>query len=245
MPRKVNIELEYKLKLQSADIKKQAALEAVEVAYKQRIAKIEAWKVAQTTILEDAKNRPRLSKQEREIQEAKERQKQMLEEGHKKHEERKKALAEGRVPEPTPREKERASIFDAIATLNEESETEEKQDDMWDTSDMTPENRVRYLRSILADGNIPPEGYDLPEELKGEKSKKSSPFQKSEKPAEEAKPIVQPLSLSQKSEREEKSENLSPEVPPPSKPKKGIKIARSLIKTIGSGVSTYQQPLDD
>jgi len=245
MPRKVNIELEYKLKLQSANIKKQAALEAVEVAYKQRLAKIEAWKVAQTTLLEDAKNRPRLSKEEREIQEAKERQKQMLEEGHKKHEERKKAIAEGKTPEPTPREKERASVFDAFASLAEESETEEKQEDMWDTSDMTPENRVRYLRSIIADGNIPPEGYDLPEELRGEKSKKFPPFQKSEKPAEEAKPIVQPLPLSQKSEREEKSETLSPQVPPPSKPKKGIKIARSLVKEIGKGVALYQQPLDE
>ena len=33
--------------------------------------------------------------------------------------------------------------------------------------------------------------------------------------------------------------------PPPAKPKKGVKLCRSVVKTIGSGVSTYQQPLDD
>ena len=234
MPRKVNVELEASLKLKEAERKKNAsldaiekfyqeklkileqkkvaALEAVDLAYSSRLEKVEVWKAAQIAIEQEAKSRPRLSKEEKELQEAKERQKKMLEESRQRHEERKKAVAEGKPPEPTPREKERGSVFEAFASLQEESEAESE--DMWDTSDMTPENRLRYLRSLLAEGNTPPEGYDLPEELREEKSEKSPPTQESEKPEVQDQQPSQPPILFQKSEKEEKSEKKEENVPP-------------------------------
>ena len=193
MPRKVNIDLEYKLKIQEADRKKKAALEAVEVAYKLRLEKIEAWKAAQSTIAADV--RPRMSKEDKEIQEAKERQKKMLEDGKRM--------------DITPREKERASIFDAFTSLDEEEE-----EDVWEQIRKHPEDFTHnFIKSVIACAKKKDE--EVPEDIlnlfEGGKSQENTPPTKeSEKQAEEAKAVSHPPILNQKSERGEKSEKKPP-----------------------------------
>lgn len=217
MPRKVNIDLEYQRRMSEIDRRYKEALEDAEAQLKKRKEKLEAWKAGELALQADAEKsrkeregKPRMSKLDREIQEAKERQKEQFQ----KSKEEVVRREENKLP--TIKEEKRAEVFSIFTSLMDEGASDKEEDeefDQWDLSGMTHDSKISYIKSKVKQGEDVPADLLalLDEEKKGDNFPKKVSFSdNSEKPAEEAKAIC-PETLD--SENVNKGEN-SVEIPP-------------------------------
>ena len=228
------VETQYKSRLEDAERKKKEALKAIEVSFNNRMTKTSNWKKAEELFkLEASKPKSRMTKLDKEIEEAKQRQKEQFAKSKEEAERRKEANL------PSVRDEQRAESFNLISSLLDGDSEDEKEDsdndDMWDLSEMSHDCKISYLKSKIRQGEQPPEHLmTLLEEggkiLKiSKKIQEIPPNSQFQKPAEAGQTVCLATLDFENDKQEEKSEN-SEKILENSPPEKAIETPQE--KTI-------------
>lgn len=157
MPRKVDADSEFQRRVRKAEQKREKALQLAEIDYQRRLKEAEAWKAEfllqeaeRKKVKEEKPKEPRVrrTKEQIEIDEAKERLKKQYDESHKRHLEG-KASSSNTAPPITSADRNRLEVFGGVSSFlgfddEEEEEEEEEVEDEWDLEGMS-ENTLRQL----------------------------------------------------------------------------------------------------
>ena len=217
MPRKVNIDLEYKRRFDELERRYKEALEEAELMKKKRIEKLEAWKAGELAIAAEAAKRKRekilAPKATPEEKYAKAKKEEEIEQLRKKYEDPLDKQEDSDEEEEEQQEEQEQEKEEEVKEVYVMTEAQKR------FMMMTNKEKISFMNAALKK--------QKPQESVDQSIPLAPPPPPPKVPEPEQKKIINPLD----------------ELPPP-KPKKQIKksSSRGVEKTLGPGVVTYPLP---